>query len=85
MTVVHPAARAAPSFRVIIAEGKFHGVRIELGRGYTDCDQQLWTRTHTTPKDDDELLLEDASDNIHAPTGCLIVMLRVPGAAQGIV
>lgn len=30
MTAVHPAARAAPSFRVIIAEGKFHGVRMEL-------------------------------------------------------
>ena len=28
--VVHPAARAAPSLRVIIAEGKFHGVRMEL-------------------------------------------------------
>ena len=30
MTAVHPAARAAPSFRVIIAEGKFHGVSMEL-------------------------------------------------------
>lgn len=30
MTAVHPAASAAPSFRVIIAEGKFHGVNIEL-------------------------------------------------------
>jgi hypothetical protein len=30
MTAVHPAASAAPSFRVIIAEGKFHGVRIDL-------------------------------------------------------
>ena len=30
MTAVHPAARAAPSFRVIIAEGKFQGVRMEL-------------------------------------------------------
>ena len=30
MTAVQPAARAAPSFRVIIAEGKFHGVRMEL-------------------------------------------------------
>ena len=30
MTVVHPAASAAPTFRVIIAEGKFHGVRIDL-------------------------------------------------------
>lgn len=29
-TAVQPAARAAPSFRVIIAEGKFQGVRIEL-------------------------------------------------------
>ena len=30
MTAVHPAASAAPSFRAIIAEGKFHGVRIDL-------------------------------------------------------
>lgn len=30
MTAVHPAASAAPNFRVIIAEGKFHGVRIDL-------------------------------------------------------
>jgi hypothetical protein len=30
MTTVHPAARAGPTLRVIIAEGKFHGVRIEL-------------------------------------------------------
>jgi hypothetical protein len=30
MTAVHPAARAGPSFRVIIAEGKFHGVKMDL-------------------------------------------------------
>lgn len=30
ITTVQPAARAAPSFRVIIAEGKFHGVKIDL-------------------------------------------------------
>jgi hypothetical protein len=30
MTTVHPAASAAPSFRVTMAEGKFHGVRSEL-------------------------------------------------------
>ena len=30
MTAVQPAARAAPSLRVIMAEGKFHGVRIDL-------------------------------------------------------
>lgn len=30
MTVVQPAASAAPILRVIMAEGKFHGVRIEL-------------------------------------------------------
>ena len=31
MTAVQPAARAAPSFRVIMADGKFQGVRIDLG------------------------------------------------------
>jgi hypothetical protein len=30
ITAVQPAASAAPNFRVIMAEGKFHGVRIEL-------------------------------------------------------
>lgn len=30
ITAVQPAASAAPSFRVIIADGKFHGVRIDL-------------------------------------------------------
>lgn len=30
MTAVHPAASAAPSFRVIIAEGKFQGVKMDL-------------------------------------------------------
>ena len=30
ITVVHPAASAAPSLRVIMAEGKFQGVMIEL-------------------------------------------------------
>lgn len=32
ITAVQPAASAAPNFRVIMAEGKFHGVRIELMR-----------------------------------------------------
>jgi hypothetical protein len=32
MTLVQPAASAAPSLRVIMAEGKFHGVKIELRR-----------------------------------------------------
>jgi len=30
ITVVHPAARAAASLRVIMADGKFHGVKMEL-------------------------------------------------------
>jgi hypothetical protein len=32
MTAVQPAASAAPNFRVIMAEGKFHGVKIALMR-----------------------------------------------------
>ena len=53
MTAVHPAARAAPSFRVIIAEGKFHGVRMEL---YVKTVVSMMSNspqddtTHTTPK-----------------------------------
>lgn len=31
-TAVQPAARAAPSLRVIMAEGKFHGVKIALNQ-----------------------------------------------------
>jgi hypothetical protein len=49
ITVVHPAARAAPSLRVIIADGKFHGVNIELHAGQK---QSKWFRskmTYTTP------------------------------------
>lgn len=38
MTVVHPAAKAAPSLRVIIAEGKFHGVMIDLHRCLRDAN-----------------------------------------------
>ena len=30
MTAVQPAARAGPSLRVIMAEGKFHGVKMDL-------------------------------------------------------
>jgi hypothetical protein len=33
ITVVQPAAKAAPSFRVIIADGKFQGVRMDLVMG----------------------------------------------------
>lgn len=36
MTVVQPAASAAPNFRVIMADGKFHGVRIDLTRTKVD-------------------------------------------------
>lgn len=32
MTAVQPAARAGPSLRVIIAEGKFQGVKSELDK-----------------------------------------------------
>jgi len=31
-TTVHPAARAAPIFLVIIADGKFHGVKMDLNK-----------------------------------------------------
>ncbi len=41
MTTVHPAARAGPSLRVIMAEGKFHGVRIELSKV---CDNGIMYR-----------------------------------------
>lgn len=39
ITAVHPAARAAPSLRVIIADGKFHGVNIELYAGQKQFKQ----------------------------------------------
>jgi hypothetical protein len=35
---VHPAARAAPIFRVAIANGKFHGVR---RCGYASVDEEF--------------------------------------------
>jgi hypothetical protein len=34
MTAVHPAASAAASFRVIMADGKFQGVNIDLYTTY---------------------------------------------------
>jgi hypothetical protein len=37
MTAVQPAASAAPSFLVIIADGKFQGVRIELAVRVRSC------------------------------------------------
>lgn len=43
ITAVHPAARAAPSLRVIIADGKFHGVNIEL---HTGQKQFKWFRSN---------------------------------------
>lgn len=50
ITVVHPAARAAPSLRVIIAEGKFHGVRMELAFGENQIDESR--SLHTQRLDD---------------------------------
>ena len=50
MTAVQPAARAAPSFRVIMAEGKFQGVRIELEKA--DVSHRCFLEeinTDTTP------------------------------------
>ena len=37
ITAVQPAARAGPSLRVIIAEGKFHGVMIDLNNHFNFC------------------------------------------------
>jgi hypothetical protein len=49
MTVVQPAANAAPSLRVIMAEGKFHGVRIELFKSQYVARVARNKRPHTTP------------------------------------
>ncbi len=50
MTAVQPAARAAPSFRVIIADGKFHGVRIDLYYCINAAEMRAAdVETHTTP------------------------------------
>ena len=50
MTVVQPAARAAPSFRVIMAGGKFHGVKIDLMndvRSISEANPQVEHTHHT--------------------------------------
>jgi len=48
ITVVHPAAKAAPSLRVIMAEGKFHGVKIALQIfSIAVCVHK--SKTYTTP------------------------------------
>jgi len=49
MTAVHPAARAAPSLRVIMADGKFHGVKIELQAGHQKFSRNFKVMTYTTP------------------------------------
>ena len=85
MTAVQPAARAAPSFRVIIAEGKFHGVRIPLNtKVRIRCGiKKTWVRLpHTTR-------LQGMSTQItmkvgtHIPTGCFITTFCIPGTADG--
>ena len=51
ITAVQPAARAAPSFRVIIADGKFQGVRIDLSRKVSNSAGAVQAEgTHTTPE-----------------------------------
>jgi hypothetical protein len=48
MTAVQPAASAAPSLRVIMAEGKFHGVIIALFNS-EDARSGGSKRSYTTP------------------------------------
>ena len=51
ITVVQPAARAAPSFRVIIADGKFQGVRMDLLPSYKRVAGFVMSkRAYTTPR-----------------------------------
>jgi hypothetical protein len=69
MTAVQPAASAVPTFRVIITDGKLHGVEIKA-RPIRRRDN-----TYTTPikqvvsTDQDKYVL-------HSPTGCLITTFR---------
>lgn len=50
ITAVHPAASAAASLRVIMAEGKFHGVRIELKIDLLNSKKSSCIEdTYTTP------------------------------------
>ena len=50
ITAVHPAAKAAPSLRVIMAEGKFQGVRIDLNIAVQGSRRRVrGAYTNTTP------------------------------------
>lgn len=48
MTAVHPAASAGPSLRVIIAEGKFHGVKMDLQKCLISAQQMARSDPHHT-------------------------------------
>lgn len=49
ITAVQPAASAAPSLRVIIADGKFQGVKIDLyGDQYITKNLWVVTLVHNT-------------------------------------
>jgi len=85
MTTVHPAARAGPILRVIIAEGKFHGVRIELkSQAQVGVLQRTgihirdtWVKGTGCQKD------VPSSQYLYVPTGCLTTMERVFGSGFG--
>jgi hypothetical protein len=63
MTAVQPATSAAPTFQVIIADGKFHGVEIKA-RPIRRRDN-----TYTTPIKQVVSTDQDKHD-LHSPTGC---------------
>lgn len=86
MTTVHPAARAGPSLRVIIAEGKFHGVRIELESSFSlgSLDNRNLHTQRLSKRNLGVRKKRSPMSWLYLPTGCLITTVRVFGSGFGI-
>ena len=91
ITAVHPAAKAAPSLRVIMAEGKFQGVRIDLTKKQFRESEGVSKGTIRTRHLHEEIEQsfpyfnsQDSQASNDTPIGCLMTTLRTPGKADGI-
>jgi len=82
ITAVQPAAKAAPSFRVIIADGKFQGVRIDLYSGY-EIRQRNYSDCQRTRRLDILLVSNSRCNRGLSPMGCLMTTLRMLVKGEG--
>lgn len=84
---VQPASSPAPSFGVIMADGKFHGVRSSCGTDVVSvtCAWELrWGDVHDTCRKACKGGQRKTPVKWAVPTGCLTTMLRNLGMVEGI-